>query len=151
MKSTVTSTVTSTMTSTRTSTRKRTIALSLLMLAALAACGDKAPASAASGPSAPAPVEAAAAPAPAAPSAAELAAGEKIYAAACASCHAAAVMGAPKLGDKPSWTPRLAKGVEVLYGSAMNGFKMMPPRGGNAALKDEEIRSVVDFMVSKAH
>ncbi|NHZ65572.1 c-type cytochrome [Massilia genomosp. 1] len=142
---------------------KNTTLLSLLMLAALAACGDKAPAPAAATPEsapasaaitpAPAPPSAAApaaAPAPAAPSAAVLAAGEKIYTASCASCHAAAVMGAPKLGDQPSWTPRIAKGVEVLYASAMNGFKMMPPRGGNAALKDEEIKSVVDFMVSKA-
>jgi cytochrome c5 len=79
-----------------------------------------------------------------------LAAGEKIYTASCASCHAAAVMGAPKLGDKPSWTPRIAKGVTVLYASATNGLNMMPPRGGNAALKDEEVKSVVDFMVSKA-
>ncbi|NHZ36747.1 c-type cytochrome [Massilia rubra] len=144
---------------------KNTTLLSLLMLAALAACGDKAPAPAAATPEsapasaaitpapapAPPPVPApAAAPSPAAPSAAVLAAGEKIYTASCASCHAAAVMGAPKLGDKPSWTPRIAKGVDVLYASALNGFKMMPPRGGNAALKDEEIKSVVDFMVSKA-
>ncbi|NHZ96033.1 cytochrome c5 family protein [Massilia sp. CCM 8734] len=144
---------------------KNTTLLSLLMLAALAACGDKVPAPAAATPEsapasaaitpapapAPAPPPAAApAPAPSAPSAAVLAAGEKIYTASCASCHAAAVMGAPKLGDKPSWTPRIAKGVDVLYASAINGLKMMPPRGGNAALKDEEIKSVVDFMVSKA-
>ncbi|CUI08654.1 c-type cytochrome [Massilia antarctica] len=147
---------------------KSTTLLSLLIVAALAACGDKAPApGAASGPTANAPVPAApaavpaaaAAPAPAAAAAAasipaaspdELAAGEKIYAASCVSCHGAAVLGAPKLGDKPSWAPRAAKGVDVLYAHAMNGFNMMPPRGGNAALKDEEIKSVVDFMLSKA-
>ncbi|MCE3607918.1 c-type cytochrome [Massilia sp. P8910] len=148
---------------------KSTTLLSLLIVAALAACGDKAPApGAASGPTANAPAPAApaavpaAAPAPAAAAAAaaaasipaaspaELAAGEKIYAASCVSCHGAAVLGAPKLGDKPSWAPRAAKGVDVLYAHAMNGFNMMPPRGGNAALKDEEIKSVVDFMLSKA-
>lgn len=141
---------------------KTTTLLSLLMVAALAACGDKAPApdpaatAAAPAPavaSAPAPAAtpaAVAAAAPAAPSADVLAAGEKIYTASCASCHAAAVMGAPKLGDKPSWTPRIAKGIEVLYASATNGLNMMPPRGGNAALKDDEVKSVVDFMVSKA-
>ena len=145
---------------------KSTTLLSLLIVAALAACGDKAPApAAASVPTANAPVPAApaavpaAAPAPVAAAAAasipaaspaELAAGEKIYAASCVSCHGAAVLGAPKLGDKPSWAPRAAKGVDVLYAHAMNGFNMMPPRGGNAALKDEEIKSVVDFMLSKA-
>ncbi|MDM5175677.1 c-type cytochrome [Massilia sp. DJPM01] len=147
---------------------KSTTLLSLLIVAALAACGDKAPAPAApaAGPSAdapaaapapvpvPAPVAAAApaasAAAPAAASPAELAAGEKIYAASCVSCHGAAVLGAPKLGDKPSWTARIAKGMDVLYEHATKGFNMMPPRGGNAALKDEEMKSVVDFMVSKA-
>ncbi len=83
-------------------------------------------------------------------SAADLAIGEKVYGSSCVSCHGAAVLGAPKLGDKPSWTPRFAKGVDSLYKSALDGFKMMPPRGGNAALKDAEVKAAVDFMVSKA-
>ena len=56
-------------------------------------------------------------------SAADLAIGEKIYGTSCLSCHGAAVLGAPKLGDKPSWTPRLAKGVAVLHAVA----GMVPP------------------------
>ena len=127
--------------------------LSLLIVVALAACGQKtetaAPPAVAD---TPAPVAAPApAPAPvAAASAADLAIGEKVYTATCAACHAAAVMGAPKLGDKPSWTPRMAKGVSVLYTSAQDGVKLMPPRGGNPALKDDELKAAVDFMVSKA-
>ncbi len=137
---------------------KKNILLSLLMVGALAACGQKTAA-----PEAPAPEVAvvatpvvAAAPAPAAApvvvaaSAADLAIGEKVYGTSCVSCHGAAVLGAPKLGDKPSWTPRIAKGVDALYKSSMEGLKMMPPRGGNAALKDEELKAAVDFMVSKA-
>lgn len=130
--------------------------LSLMIVVALAACGQKpetvAPPEVVV---APAPVAAPApAPAPAAPvaaaSAADLAIGEKVYTATCAACHAAAVMGAPKLGDKPSWTPRMAKGVSALYTSSMDGLKLMPPRGGNPALKDDELKAAVDFMVSKA-
>ena len=83
-------------------------------------------------------------------SAADLAIGEKVYTASCVSCHGAAVLGAPKLGDKPSWIQRIAKGVNTLYVSAIEGIKMMPPRGGNAALKDEEMKAAVDYMVSKA-
>ncbi len=136
--------------------------LSLMIVAALAACGKKeaapevAPAvvvvapAAAPAEAAPAPAPAAAAPVLVAASAADLAIGEKVYTASCASCHAAAVLGAPKLGDKPSWSPRVAKGVDVLYKSSMEGLNMMPPRGGNAALKDEELKAAVDFMVSKA-
>lgn len=127
--------------------------LSLMIVAALAACGKKeaapevAPAVVVV---APAPAPAAAAPVLAAASAADLAIGEKVYTASCVSCHGAAVLGAPKLGDKPSWTPRIAKGIDVLYKSSMEGVKMMPPRGGNAALKDEELKAAVDYMVSKA-
>ncbi|MFM9437167.1 cytochrome c5, partial [Janthinobacterium sp. CG_23.3] len=89
-------------------------------------------------------------PAPAA-SAAVLAKGEKIYGANCLSCHGAGVLGAPKFGDVAAWQPRTAKGMETLYNSALNGFKMMPPRGGNAVLKDDEMKAAVDYMVSAAH
>jgi cytochrome c5 len=120
--------------------------LSLLIVVALAACGQKTETAAPPAVAAPAP-----APAPvAAASSADLAIGEKVYTATCAACHAAAVMGAPKLGDKPSWTPRMAKGVSVLYTSAQDGVKLMPPRGGNPALKDDELKAAVDYMVSKA-
>ena len=147
---------------------KKVTLLPLLLVAVLSACGQKAappeaapadavvvptpaaePAPAAPAP-APAAAPAAAAPVVVAASAADLAIGEKVYNTSCVSCHGAAVLGAPKLGDKPTWTPRIAKGVDTLYKSAMEGFKMMPPRGGNAALKDEELKAAVDFMVSKA-
>jgi len=128
--------------------------LSLLLIASLAACSKKEP----EAPPAPTPVAEpipvvvssppAAAIAP--PSADVLAKGEKIYTATCLSCHGAAVLGAPKLGDVPSWGPRIAKGVDVLYKSSIDGLKMMPPRGGNAALKDEELKAAVDYMVSKS-
>lgn len=82
--------------------------------------------------------------------AADLVKGEKIYKATCLACHDAAVMGAPKFGDKAAWKPRVAKGAAGLYGSALNGFKMMPPRGGNAALKDDEVKAAVDYMMAKS-
>jgi cytochrome c5 len=135
----------------------------LLIAVALAACGDKAPATTEAAASAPAPAAAApapvaavaaaapaAAPAPAA-SAADLAMGEKVYSANGLSCHGAGVLGAPKFADPAAWQPRVAKGMEALYGSAINGFKMMPPRGGNAVLKDDEMKAAVDYMVAKAH
>jgi len=59
-------------------------------------------------------------------------------------------MGAPKLGDKAAWEPRIAKGKDSVYTNALNGVKLMPPKGGNASLKDEDVKSAVDFMISKA-
>jgi cytochrome c5 len=83
--------------------------------------------------------------------AADLVQGEKIYNASCLACHGAGVMGAPKFADKAAWKPRMAKGQAALYGSALNGFKMMPPRGGNVALKDDEVKAAVDFITAKSN
>ena len=48
---------------------------------------------------------------------------------ACGVCHNAGVAGAPKIGDKAAWEPRLAKGIDVLVGSVTNGKGAMPPKG----------------------
>lgn len=141
--------------------------LPLVLVAALAACGEKAPTTSQStAPSAvtpsvtapvkePAPTAAVAPPAAVAakgpaPSAEVLAQGEKIYTTTCLACHGAGVLNAPKLGDKALWEPRIAKGMDTLYKNSLNGLNMMPARGGNAALKDEELKAAVDYMVSKA-
>lgn len=85
-----------------------------------------------------------------APLASFAAAGSTVYDKTCALCHAAGVAGAPKLGNKGDWTPRIAKGVNALYTSALNGTaKGMPAKGGNPALSDADVKAAVDFMVSK--
>lgn len=93
------------------------------------------------------------APAAAAPSSAA-AEGEKIFKGTCMMCHKAGVGGAPKVGDKADWGPRINQGKDVLYKHAVEGFKgqkgMMPPRGGNMALKDDQVKAAVDYMVSQA-
>ncbi|MCY4642403.1 MAG: c-type cytochrome [Gammaproteobacteria bacterium] len=71
---------------------------------------------------------------------------EQIYQ-ACAVCHGTGVLNAPKLGDKASWEPRIAKGVEQLYTSAIKGIGTMPPKGGRLDFSDEEVRRAVDYML----
>lgn len=88
---------------------------------------------------------AAAAPASAAPAAID---GKAVYEANCLACHAAGVAGAPKVGDKAGWSARIAQGSETLYKHAIAGFKAMPAKGGNASLKDEEVKAAVDYMVT---
>jgi cytochrome c5 len=85
----------------------------------------------------------------AAPSKADLAKGEKVYTSTCQACHGTGVLGAPKAGDKAAWQPRAAKGVNALYESALNGVRTMPARGGNPALKSDEVKAAVDYMLSK--
>ncbi|HKQ23289.1 MAG TPA: c-type cytochrome [Burkholderiales bacterium] len=76
--------------------------------------------------------------------------GKKTYDAACAMCHAAGVAGAPKTGDKAAWKSRIAQGKDVLYGSAIKGKNLMPPKGGAASLPDADIKAAVDYLVSQA-
>ena len=75
---------------------------------------------------------------------------EEIYSSSCSACHASGAAGAPKLGDKDAWAPRIKSGSEMLYNSAIQGKKAMPPKGGNISLSNEDVRAVVDYMVTKA-
>lgn len=88
--------------------------------------------------------------------AAAAAAGEKgknVYDTVCFACHAQGVAGAPMLGDKAAWAPRIAQGMETLYEHSIKGFMgkgLMPPKGGRSDLPDEEVKAAVDYMVSAA-
>jgi cytochrome c5 len=73
-----------------------------------------------------------------------------IYTSSCAACHTTGAAGAPKLGDKAAWAPRIKSGAEALYTSALKGKNAMPPKGGNASLSDSDVKSAVDYMVSQA-
>jgi cytochrome c5 len=76
--------------------------------------------------------------------------GKATYDAVCAVCHATGVAGAPKFGDKAAWAPRLKAGLEALHASAIKGKGAMPPKGGNAALSDADVKAAVDYMVAAA-
>jgi cytochrome c5 len=83
-------------------------------------------------------------------SAAPAAAGSAIpalYTQTCVVCHGTGVAGAPKLGDKAAWGPRLAAGVDGITAIAIKGMGAMPPRGGSTA-SDAEIKAVVQYMVN---
>ncbi len=69
-----------------------------------------------------------------------------LYAQNCQACHGAGLAGAPKLGDKAAWEPRLAQGLDALVTNAIKGKGAMPPKGGSAA-SDAEVRAVVEYMV----
>jgi hypothetical protein len=64
----------------------------------------------------------------------------------CAQCHRTGEGGAPKIGDRAAWTPRLRQGLEVAVRSAIRGHGGMPARGGLADLTDAEVRSAVIYM-----
>src|SRR6202158_2004749 len=72
--------------------------------------------------------------------------GEQIVSVRCSHCHRTGVNGAPKIGDKEAWIPRLKPGLDVVVRSAINGHGAMPPRGGMANLTDAELRSAIIYM-----
>jgi cytochrome c5 len=128
--------------------KKTSLVLAVSLAALLSACGKQESAA----PEAPAPEVAAPAPAPAPePVVAENVLGKSIFNKTCALCHATGVAGAPKPGDTADWGPRIAQGNDLLYKHAMEGYTgakgMMPARGGNTALTDDEVKAAVDYMV----
>lgn len=76
--------------------------------------------------------------------------GKGVYDKVCMVCHAAAVAGAPKTGDKAAWAPRIKEGMAHLYESSLKGKGAMPPKGGKADLTEADIRSIVELMVSQS-
>ena len=78
-----------------------------------------------------------------------LLAGEAVYTANCAACHASGAAGAPKFGDAASWGPRIAQGYDLLVKHAIEGIRAMPARGGNPDLDDVEVARAVVFMANK--
>lgn len=76
--------------------------------------------------------------------------GEKISQVNCILCHGAGVMGAPKIGDATQWEARIAQGKEKLINHAIQGINMMPAKGGNAALSDEEVAAAVIWMANES-
>ncbi|MDX1513166.1 MAG: c-type cytochrome [Gammaproteobacteria bacterium] len=76
--------------------------------------------------------------------------GEAVYNAGCLACHTTGAAGAPKLGDKAAWEPRMAQGLEALVTHAINGKGAMPPKGGNPSWSEQEIRNAVEFMLEKS-
>jgi cytochrome c5 len=76
--------------------------------------------------------------------------GKSVFNSVCTACHTAGVAGAPKLGDKAAWAPRIKSGIPALMQAVVKGKGAMPPKAGNPALSDAEIRAAIEFMVSQS-
>ena len=79
---------------------------------------------------------------------------EKVYRKICFACHDQAVGGAPKIGDKEAWGPRLAQDEATLLKHIKEGFQgkagYMPPRGSCADCSDEDLASALKYIRSRA-
>jgi cytochrome c5 len=77
--------------------------------------------------------------------------GSVIFGKLCTACHGTGAGGAPKL-EKALWADRVKQGVDVLVKHAVEGFKgnagLMPPKGGNPSLTDEQVQATVKWMLA---
>lgn len=79
--------------------------------------------------------------------------GKAIFGQLCHACHETGAGGSPVLTDKANWVPRLAQGEDTLLKHAIEGFTgsagMMPAKGGNPALSDEQVKATVEWMMTQ--
>ena len=81
--------------------------------------------------------------------------GRTIWIENCEGCHAYGIAGSPNPLQPADWSKRLQKDKTTLYLHAIEGFfgpddTMMPPRGGNEELNDDEVTAAVDYMSALA-
>lgn len=80
--------------------------------------------------------------------------GSVIYANLCTGCHTSGAGGAPKL-DAGGIGARMAEqGLDQLVSKAISGYTgtagVMPAKGGNPALTDEQVKVAVEWMVGQS-
>lgn len=79
--------------------------------------------------------------------------GKAIFDNLCTGCHTSGAGGAPKL-DAAGIGARAAQGLELLVKHAIEGYTgtagVMPAKGGNPALTDEQVRAAVEWMVAQS-
>jgi cytochrome c5 len=73
--------------------------------------------------------------------------GEEVFKAQCSACHATGAAGSPKFGDASAWGPRIGKGFDALWNSALKGKGNMGPQGGGN-FEDFEIGRGVAYMAN---
>lgn len=80
--------------------------------------------------------------------------GKVIFDSLCTGCHTSGAGGAPKL-DAAGIGARLAEqGADTLVKKAIEGFTgatgVMPARGGNPALTDDQVKATVEWMIEQS-
>ena len=75
--------------------------------------------------------------------------GEELYKSVCGACHEAGIAGAPRLGDKVAWAPRIGAGLDGLTRTVITGKGAMPPKGGSDATPEELARAIV-FLANRS-
>jgi cytochrome c5 len=78
--------------------------------------------------------------------------GREIWLGTCENCHGYGVADAPIPMRPDEWQQRVTKQRSLLYTHAIEGYigpdySMMPARGGNDSLNDDQVKAAVDYML----
>ncbi|RZU47847.1 cbb3-type cytochrome c oxidase subunit III [Fluviicoccus keumensis] len=82
--------------------------------------------------------------------------GKAFYNQICSLCHDdGGDLGAPVLGDRQAWAPRLAKGRQPLYRAAILGMpgspRIMPGKNDyEGVYSDRQVKAAVDYMIRQS-
>ena len=80
--------------------------------------------------------------------------GSVIFGNLCTGCHTSGAGGAPKLDAAGIGARLAAQGMDELVKKAITGFTgstgVMPAKGGNPALTDEQVKATVEWMVAQS-
>ena len=80
--------------------------------------------------------------------------GKTIFGNLCTGCHTSGAGGAPKLDAAGIGARMAAQGMDELVKKAISGFTgsagVMPAKGGNPALTDEQVKATVEWMVEQS-
>lgn len=74
--------------------------------------------------------------------------GATVYQSTCIACHSNGINGAPIFGNSKMWASRVSKGEAQLINNAINGYSLMPAKGGATSLTDDEVSAAVKYMLS---
>lgn len=78
--------------------------------------------------------------------------GEQIVNHICVTCHATKPLvnlGAPRIGVRNDWLPRLNQGLELLFQHTAEGYRAMPARGGCFECDDTQLHKAIMAMLPR--
>ncbi|MEN9917108.1 MAG: hypothetical protein RLY40_1040 [Pseudomonadota bacterium] len=75
--------------------------------------------------------------------------GKTIFKSKCILCHKNGVAGAPRLGNKSDWAPRIKKKFSLLLKHATMGYHAMPPKGACLECSSSDLEAAVRYMLKQ--
>lgn len=77
--------------------------------------------------------------------------GKTIFESKCILCHGNGIAGAPRLGNKTEWAPRIRKKFSLLLKHATAGYRAMPPKGACLECSVTDLEAAINYMLEQLH